>query len=147
MRLFRILLAAAILAASAPAAHAQDEAGQTFSARVIEVDDGGTFDVRRSTGGEVTVRLRGVDAPESAQPYGTQATRRARAYIGGKNVRVSVEDVGRYGRAIARVNVQGGDLGAMLIRDGMAWWHEQYAPGKTEYQRLQRQARNANRGL
>ncbi|WP_251922968.1 thermonuclease family protein [Salinibacter ruber] len=123
------------------------EPGQTFTARVLEVTDGDTYDVRRSLGGEVTIRLHGVDAPESAQPYGRAATRAARRYVGGKDVRVAVEEIGRYGRAVARVEVQGGDLGAMLIRDGLAWHYREYAPNETGYRRLQRQARNAKRGL
>ncbi|MCS4103181.1 thermonuclease family protein [Salinibacter ruber] len=116
-------------------------------ARVTEVTDGDTFGVRRSAGGEVTIRLHGVDAPESDQPYGTAATRAARRYVGGKDFRVFVEEIGRYGRAVARVEVQGGDLGAMLIGDGLAWWYQEYAPNETEYRRLQHQARNAKRGL
>jgi len=91
--------------------------------------------------------LHGVDAPESAQSYGTAATRAARQYVGGKSVRVSIEEIGRYGRAVARTEVQGAGLGAMLIRRGLAWHYRQYAPGETEYARLQRQARNAGRGL
>ncbi|WP_081580620.1 thermonuclease family protein [Salinibacter ruber] len=106
-----------------------------------------TYDVRRSLGGEVTIRLHGIDAPESAQPYGTAATRAARRYVGGKDVRVAVEEIGRYGRAVASIEVQGGDLGAMLIGDGLAWHYREYAPNETGYRRLQRQARNANRGL
>ncbi|WP_251930392.1 thermonuclease family protein [Salinibacter ruber] len=66
------------------------------------------------------MRLRGVDAPESAQSYGTAATRAARQYVGGESVRGAVE-IGRYGRAVARTEVQGADLGAMLIRRGLAW--------------------------
>lgn len=130
-----------------PIADAQVEPGQTFTARVIDVTDGDTYDVRRSGGGTVTIRLHGVDAPETSQPYGSAATRAARRYVSGKNVRVEVEEIGSYGRAVARMNVQGGDLGAMLIRDGYGWYYEQYAPGATEYARLQRQARTADRGL
>jgi endonuclease YncB( thermonuclease family) len=48
---------------------------------------------------------------------------------------------------VARVEAGGGDLGALLIRRGHAWHYERYAPGATEYARLERQARNANRGL
>ncbi|MCS4155767.1 endonuclease YncB(thermonuclease family) [Salinibacter ruber] len=128
-------------------AQAQVQPGQTFTARVVEVTDGDTYDVRRSIGGEVTIRLHGIDAPESDQPYGTAATRAARRYVGGKDVRVAVEEIGRYGRAVASIEVQGGDLGAMLIGDGLAWWYREYAPNETEYARLQKQARNANRGL
>jgi endonuclease YncB( thermonuclease family) len=123
------------------------EPGQNFTARVVEVEDGDTFDVRCSAGGEVTIRLHGVDAPESAQPYGTEATQTARQYIGGKDVRVSVEDVDRYGRAVARIEVGGGDLSEMLVRDGLAWWYRRYAPDAAELERLEQQARNAGRGL
>jgi endonuclease YncB( thermonuclease family) len=123
------------------------ESGQTLTARVLYIADGDTYDVRRSAGGTVTVRLHGVDCPESSQPFGGRATRRARQLLQSENVRVSVEDVGRYGRAVARVEVGGADLGAMLIRGGYGWHYRQYAPNATEYARLQRQARNAGRGL
>jgi endonuclease YncB( thermonuclease family) len=144
-------LFAALLLFAAPSTFAQQgapvEPGQTFSGLVVDVTDGDTYDVRRSIGGAVTIRLHGVDAPESAQSYGTAATRDARQYVGGKSVRVAVEEIGRYGRAVASVEVQGADLGAMLIRRGLAWHYRQYAPGETEYARLERQARNAGRGL
>lgn len=70
--------------------------------------------MRRSIGGAVTIRLRGVDAPESAQPYGRAATRAAQRLAQDKNVRVSVEEIGRCGRAVASVEVGDADLGAML---------------------------------
>jgi endonuclease YncB( thermonuclease family) len=119
-RFFPFLIAACLAFGFTSGAAAQSvDPGQTFSARVVEVTDGDTYDVRRSIGGEVTIRLHGVDAPESSQPYGRAATRVARRYVGGKSARVSVEEIGRYGRAVARLEVQGGDLGAMLIQDGM----------------------------
>jgi len=113
----------------------------------VEITDGDTFDIRRSIGRQITVRLFGVDAPESSQSYGTAATRAARRIIGGSSVRVSVEDVGRYGRAVARVEISGGDLSEMMVRRGYRWHHEEYAPDATELARLERQARNAERGL
>ncbi len=123
------------------------EPGQTFTARVVEVTDGDTFGVRRSIGGEVTIRLHGVDTPESSQPHGQAATRAARRFLKDETVRATVEDVGRYGRAVASLSVGGADLGAALIRRGYGWYYEQYAPEETEYARLERQARNAQRGL
>ena len=155
-RALACLFAALLFAAAAPSSFAQRgapsdsapvEPGQTFTGNVVEVTDGDTYDVRRSIGGAVTIRLRGVDAPESAQPYGRAATRAARRLVGGKSVRVSVEEIGRYGRAVASVEVGGADLGALLIGRGLAWHYRQYAPNATEYARLQRQARNAARGL
>jgi endonuclease YncB( thermonuclease family) len=153
LRFLRASFLATLLIAGPDSANGQAqgdapvEPGQTFTGRVVEVTDGDTFGVRRSIGGEVTIRLHGIDAPESAQSYGRAATRAARRIIGGKNVRVAVEDIGRYGRAVARIEVGGGDLGALLIERGIAWYYEQYAPNETEYARLKRQARNAGRGL
>lgn len=146
-----LLLSSLFLAAAVPNALAQKSApvepGQFFTGQVVEVTDGDTYDVRRSIGGAVTIRLHGVDVPESAQPYGRAATRTARRIAGGKNVRVTVEEIGRYGRAVASVEVGGGDLGALLLQRGLAWYHKEYAPDETEYARLERQARNADRGL
>lgn len=146
-----LLLSSLFLAGAVPNALAQKSApvepGQSFTGQVVEVTDGDTYDVRRSIGGAVTIRLYGVDAPESAQLYGRAATRAAQRIAGGKNVRATVEEIGRYGRAVASVEVGGGDLGALLIRRGLAWHYRQFAPNATEYARLQRQARNANRGL
>jgi len=158
MRLRSLLFAVVSLlfAAAAPSSYAQRgapsdsapvEPGQTFTGKVVEVTDGDTFGLQRSIGGAVTIRLRGVDAPESAQPYGRAATRTARRLVGGKSVRVSVEEIGRYGRAVASVEVGGADLGALLIGRGLAWHYRQYAPNATEYARLQGQARRAARGL
>ncbi|PSO45115.1 nuclease [Candidatus Saccharibacteria bacterium SW_7_54_9] len=147
MCLFRFLVGFALLTLLSAPTLAQVEPGQSFSARVQAVTDGDTYDVRRSDGQMFTVRLHGVDAPETSQPYGTAATKAARRYVGGKNVRVVVEDIGRYGRAVASVEVQGGRLGHMLVRGGLGWHYDQHAPNATELARLEWQARNANRGL
>ena len=141
------LLLAGLLLVLAPGANAQVESGQTFAGRVVSVTDGDTYDVRRPDGQTVTVRLWGVDAPESGQPGGRGATRAARQLIGGSNVRIDVIEIGAYGRAVARLEAGGSDLGALLIRGGHGWHYNEYAPGATEYARLERQARNANRGL
>ena len=135
------------LGLGAPALSQPVEPGQTYTARVQNVTDGDTFGVRTSGGKAFTVRLREVDAPESSQPFGRAATKAARRYAGGKTVHAAVQNVGRYGRAVARVEVDGTSLGVLLARDGLAWWYQEYAPRATDLQRLQRQARNANRGL
>lgn len=137
----RLALAFALLAL--PAA----SAGQTLTGLVTHVRDGDTVELRTSTGRAVTVRLHGVDAPESSQSYGTAATRAARSYVDGKRVRVLVKDTDRYGRTVGVVTVAGGELGAMLVRDGLAWHYDRYAPQATELDRLERQARKAKRGL
>jgi len=58
---------------------------------------------------------------------------------------VTQEDIGRYGRAVARINVQGGSLEQMLVRDELAWHYDQSASNATELARLVQEARNADR--
>lgn len=106
----------------APPAVARDAAG-----RVAWVTDGDTFGLEP---GE-RVRIAGVDAPET-QPgqakcraevaLGLVAKRQASALLQGRMV--AVERVGRsYGRTVARVRLDGRDVGAELVRIGAArWW-------------------------
>jgi endonuclease YncB( thermonuclease family) len=142
----RVLAVTTFLFALTLPAEAQ-EPGQTYTAHVQSVTDGDTYDVRVSEGQTFTVRLWATDAPESSQPYGDDATSRARQLAQGSTVRVSIEEMGRYGRAVAQIKVGGGDLGAMLIENGLAWHYDEHSPNTTEYARLERQARNAGRGL
>lgn len=135
-----------LLLVGAPSASAQAP-GQTFTGLVTHVRDGDTIELRTSTGTALTVRLHGVDAPESAQSYGATATRAARSYVYEKRVRVEVRDTDRYGRTVGVVEIANGSLGALLVRDGLAWHYDRYAPQATELARLERQARNAGRGL
>ncbi|PSQ95699.1 MAG: nuclease [Bacteroidetes bacterium SW_9_63_38] len=123
------------------------QSGDSFSGVVARVVDGDTYEVRSSTGNTVTVRLFGMDAPESDQPYGDKATKAARRYLSDERVRVLVREEGAYGRTIARLHIQGRSLAELLVRDGLAWHSDRYAPDETELRRLERQARNADRGL
>jgi endonuclease YncB( thermonuclease family) len=143
--IWTICFAFLLLTLTVPASAQQP--GQTYTARVQTVTDGDTYDVRVSQGQTFTVRLWGIDAPETSQPYGMAATRAARRYMDGKRVGIEVEDIGRYGRAVASVETGGGNLGHMLVRDGLGWWYREHASNATELQRLQRQVRNAERGL
>ena len=110
MHRLRVLLTTALLFATASAAvFAQDvQPGQSFTGKVTSVIDGDTYKVDRPVGPVVKVRLWGVDAPESSQPYGPASTRATRQLVGGKAVRVSIEEIGAYGRTVARLTVQDG---------------------------------------
>ncbi len=132
---------------SAPPSALAQSSGDTFNARVITVTDGDTYKVRRSDGKTATVRLFGIDAPESGQPYGAEAQQAAARYVGNSNVRIAGVETGPYGRTIGRVRVGGRSLAELLARDGLAWHSDRYAPNETELERLEQQARNADRGL
>lgn len=124
--------------------------GQTFSGTVVGVKDGDTIDVlRRTSDGPrpVTVRLHGVDTPESRQPFGTRAEQFTANMVFQSTVAVTIEDTDRYGRTVGVVKVDGRELNAALVQSGMAWWDERYAPNDRQRQRLQRQARASDAGL
>jgi endonuclease YncB( thermonuclease family) len=67
-----VLTALLSLVGLVPTSQAQGEApveqGQSFTGRVVSVTDGDTYDVRRSIGGMVTIRLYGVDVSRTYCP-------------------------------------------------------------------------------
>jgi len=60
---------------------------QVFSGKVLRVTDGDTL-VVENQGRAVTVRLRGIDAPQLSQPYGAEARKQLYGAVFGKTVRV-----------------------------------------------------------
>ena len=68
----------------------------------------------------LNVRLWGLDATESNHPCGRNATMAAREFANGKQGRVRVENINRYGRAVADLEVEVADLGKLLFRDSYA---------------------------
>ena len=94
----------------------------------------------------IKVRVKDIDAPESCQPGG-EAAREAMMILAMRQ-RVEVELVAEdvYGRQVARVMRGDLDLGAEMVRTGMAWAYR-FKTGKGPYARLQRQAQQSQRGL
>lgn len=41
----------------------------------------------------------------------------------------------------------GTNVNHMLVKDGWCWWYRKYAPGDTELERLEKEAREAKKGL
>lgn len=126
---------------------ASAEAQSLFRAKVMAVHDGDTYRVLREEGRLTDVRLWGADAPEAGQPYGETVQQTVRRLIGGKTIRVSVEDHDRYGRPVVRIEVEGEDLSTLLVRRGLAWHDAEGAPGANRLVRLEQRARRAGRGL
>jgi endonuclease YncB( thermonuclease family) len=88
----------------------------------------------------VEIRLKGVDAPEmrqvcsrAGQAYrcGEVARRALEARIGDRPLVCRIEGRDRYARSLARCRVDGQDLGAWLVREGLAVGYRDYEAEET----------------
>lgn len=89
----------------------------------------------------------GIDCPEKEQGFGQRAKQRTATICIGKAVKVVEKGQDRYGGTIGEVFADGQDVNLELVREGLAWWYERYAPDDAVLQRLEQEARNARRGL
>src|SRR5215471_17826004 len=70
-----------------------------FTGKVVGISDGDTIKVLRE-GKAVKVRLYGIDAPEKAQAFGTQARKFTSDLVFQRDVTVVVHTTDRYGRLV-----------------------------------------------
>ena len=127
------------------------------SAIVVEVVDGDTVTVRSADGATDTVRLLGVDTPETHHPergvecFGPEASAYTRERLEGEWVELEddVEGRDRYGRRLAYVSVGGRRFNDELLRRGYARLLV-IAPNREHARALLRaelDAKSAQRGL
>ena len=128
-----------------------------ISARVERVIDGDTIRVRHQ-GKSYTVRLIGVDTPETKHPtkavqyFGREASAFTKAALEGKTVLLQKDRTGdtvdRYGRWLRYVLLDGDNFNARLIRHGYAHAYRRFPFSKrTEFIQLEEQARRRGIGL
>jgi endonuclease YncB( thermonuclease family) len=147
VRLWRPARTVTVLFVLLSLAVALPAAAETVQGTVVEVRDGDTLELDVGAG-TVAVRLHGIDTPESDQPFGGEASRLASRRALGRHATVRVTDRDRYGRLVGEVILPGGEsLNEVLVASGLAWWYREYAPADTTLARLEREAREANRGL
>ncbi|NCC05219.1 MAG: thermonuclease family protein [Proteobacteria bacterium] len=101
-------------------------AGWAWTGKVVGIADGDTITVLRHGRDQVKIRLYGIDAPESGQPFGKTSKQNLSSLVYGQSVEVEVMDTDRYGRTVARIFVDGEDVNAAQLRSGYAWLYTQY---------------------
>jgi endonuclease YncB( thermonuclease family) len=120
---------------------------EQFTGKVVGIADGDTISVLRA-GKAVKVRLPGVDTPEKAQAFGTQARQFTSELAFQQTVTVLVQTTDQYGRLVGDILLPDGrNLNQELVKAGMAWWYRPYAPNDTVLAQLEAEARAAKRGL
>ncbi|HEX5616261.1 MAG TPA: thermonuclease family protein [Acidimicrobiia bacterium] len=132
-------------------------AAATTSAVVVDVVDGDTIVVELPNHAHDTVRLLGVDTPETVHPergvecFGPEASAFTKRHLLGRRVVLErdVEPRDRYDRRLARVLVDGDAFNARLLREGYARFL--VVPPNLAHARemlaLELAARRAGRGL
>lgn len=120
-----------------------------WTGKVVGVTDGDTITVLRDGHDQIKIRLYGIDAPESGQPFGKAAKQSLASKVYGQSVEVEVMDKDRYGRTVARIFVEGDDVNAAQLRSGHAWLYRQYCKDWVcgEWARLEAEARSSEAGL
>jgi micrococcal nuclease len=126
-------------------AESGDVAATSESFRLIRVVDGDTL-VAEGTNGEIKVRLMGIDAPESDQPFGPEAADLITTLIGNQTLHIRGKDLDRYGRILAHVDAGEMWLNLEMVRRGGAWVYQgkkdRYAVDLEAAQSLAKSARS-----
>jgi micrococcal nuclease len=120
---------------------------ESFNAQVVSVTDGDTINVMHN-GSRERVILFAVDCPELGQNYGQEARKFTDDCCYKKMV--TIEDRGQddKGRTIGVVLLPDGrNLNQELLKSGLAWWSDKYAPKATDLQKMHQQAKTAHLGL
>ena len=99
----------------------------SVTGKVVAVKDGDTIVVLKDQE-QITVRLEGIDCPESGQAFGSNAKQAASDSCFGKHVTLNVTGEDRYGRTLADVILpDGSSVNRELVRAGYARWFRKYS--------------------
>jgi endonuclease YncB( thermonuclease family) len=99
----------------------------SLDGKVVRILDGDTVEVLDARKRTHRVRLAGIDAPESKQPFGAKAKRALSSRVGGKTLTVDWHKRDRYDRLVGKLMFDGADVNLALVRAGYAWWYREYA--------------------
>lgn len=113
-----------------------------LSGTVVAVHDGDTISVR-TRDATIRVRLYGIDCPEYRQPFSARARQFTSKMVFKRDVTVRPDGTDQYDRLLGRVFVDGVELNAALVRNGLAWHYEIRASDRAlaEAERYARAAR------
>jgi micrococcal nuclease len=118
----------------------------TLTGKVVGVSDGDTLTLLDAAKTKHKIRLHGIGAPESKQPFGTVAKKGLADLVFGKEAHVKVVGKDRYGREVGSVHVDGVHVNREQVAKGLAWRYVQYDK-RGEFTQDEQAARAARKGL
>jgi micrococcal nuclease len=120
-----LLCISAATAATKPAKPAKPKPAPEpveLTGQVSRIVDGDTLWVKTAADDTpVVVRIEGIDAPESCQPGGSEATQALTKLALNRNVTVKIVARDDYARIVGKVYDGTVDVGDRMVRDGHAW--------------------------
>jgi len=137
MQLFKTLLILLIITLSIHA--------ETIQGKVIGVMDGDTVKVLVKKK-QYKIRLYGIDAPEKNQAFGTKTKKALSKKIFGKNVKVKITDIDKYGRSIGTIFYMNRNINLEMVQEGFAWWYQKYS-NDVKLAKAEKQARKNKLGI
>jgi micrococcal nuclease len=109
----------------------------SFSAYlVVDIVDGDTLWFR-DNGRREKLRLSQIDAPESDQPFGPEATKFLTQLVLNEEITITFQKKkDRYGRFLGEVFLGEENINKLLVRNGLAWVYDKYVNDDSYYQDL-----------
>lgn len=134
-----VVLALALLASPA--------AAEVVRGVVVGISDGDTMTLLTAGSVPVRIRLAEIDAPElHGQPYGQAAKAALSRLAFGRPALADVVTSDQYGRRVAVVDVDGVNINAAMVKQGLASAYLRYETDPA-YSRLEAEARRRKLGL
>lgn len=141
-----VLLAIVSAMAGAGSPPSPARAGDAFKGTIVDVYSGDEMFLRESKSHFRQFLLEGLDAPELAQPGGSQAKRFLQRLVTGKNVTAFVTRVDQHKVPRVRLYVDDTDVNFELLANGYAWLKANGAT-PSEYVEAERYARDRRAGV
>jgi micrococcal nuclease len=117
-----------------------------LTGKCVGVTDGDTITVLDADKHQHKIRLEGIDAPESGQPFGKQAKKALSDKVFGKDIAVKQSGEDKYGRTLGHVYIGKQHVNRELVSEGFAWHYKEYN-GDPDLAAAEKEARSAKRGL
>lgn len=114
---------------------------------VISVADGDTIKIVDTERNTHIIRLNGIDAPESEQPYGDKARALLNSLVYRKNVHVEYTEEDQYGRLLGMVRRGRKNINLEMIKAGLAWHYAFFTPELKNFASAETKAKSAKLGL
>ncbi len=119
---------------------------QVIYGKATYISDGDTFRFISIDSIKYKVRIAGIDCPERLQPFGLEAKEFVMHRILETGISINIKNTDRYGRKVASVCFDGKDLGAELLKMGLAWQYNTYSKD-LKMKKFEQKARKKKLGL